>query len=165
MFKPQQWKHVFCRHCQSQFETYEQLVNHIEQYHPLNQTGGRQETKSKQLYEDEWDNPGDNNQSGVLKNGTIKENSNLYQHDAESALRNAVENRYIHPRLNERYDFLPFLANSRDEIINYLRTRARQLGGIKSNLCVQIEMQRNDGHELTTSTPYFRKSNLSLFLL
>ena len=26
-----------CRHCQSQFTTYQQLVNHIEQYHPLNQ--------------------------------------------------------------------------------------------------------------------------------
>ena len=50
---------------------------------------------------------------------------------------------------------LTFFANTRDEIVNYLRSCARQLGGIKWNLCVQVEMQREDGNETSSSTPYF----------
>ena len=40
--------------------------------------------------------------------------------------------------------------------MNYLRSRVNELGGKKWNLCIQVEMQRDDGYETTTSTPYFR---------
>lgn len=40
--------------------------------------------------------------------------------------------------------------------MSFLRSRTRELGSIKWNLCVQVEMQRDDGGESTTSSPFFR---------
>ena len=42
-----------CRHCQDEFDSYHQLVNHIEQCHPLNQEGDRQDIESRSLYDDD----------------------------------------------------------------------------------------------------------------
>ena len=160
-----------CRHCHNEFESYQQLVNHIEQHHPLNQEGGRQETTSKSLYDDKTTSAVVNkahSQSAMQPQAgsptQSPENHIIHPNDSESALRSAVENRHIYPRQNERYDMLTFLANIREEIVNYIRSRVSQLGGIKWNLCVQVEMQRDDGNETTTSSPYFR-SRTYRFLL
>ncbi|XP_052779407.1 uncharacterized protein LOC128216784 [Mya arenaria] len=80
----------------------------------------------------------------------------LNQQNEESALRNGVINRYLQPRGNERYDVLTFFANNRDRVMAYLQSRARALGGIKWNLCVQVEMQRDDGSDIVVTAPYFR---------
>ena len=77
-------------------------------------------------------------------------------HQEESAIGNRVVNRYIFPTGSERYDMLIFLSNVRDRIRNYLQTRASELGGIKWNLCVQVEMGRDDIHQVVTTSPYFR---------
>ena len=74
----------------------------------------------------------------------------------ESALGSRVVNRYILPRGSKRYDMLIFFSNVRDRLRNYLQSRARELGGIKWNLCVQVEMGRDDAHEVSTTSPYFR---------
>ncbi|MCG7869684.1 MAG: DNA polymerase, partial [Candidatus Thiodiazotropha taylori] len=76
--------------------------------------------------------------------------------DEESALGNGVVNRYIHPRENERYDMLIFFSNTRHRVLDYLQSRARRLGGVKWNLCVQVEMQRDDVNEVAVTSPYFR---------
>ena len=134
------------------FESYHQLINHIEQCHPLNQEGGRQDIKSRSLYDDDGiktskDRTGSMNktteahsqaptQSQVntsnIQSPTppIENEAVNYNYD-ESALRNSVQNRLIYPTRNERYDILTFFANTRDEIANYLRSHACQLGGIK----------------------------------
>ena len=83
--------------------------------------------KNSDLHQPDSD---DSNQSSGLKKEAISENSNLHQSDSKSALKNGVENKYISPRRNERYDMLPFLANSGDEIMTYLKTRAQKLGSI-----------------------------------
>ena len=92
------------------------------------------------------------------------ENSDVHPYDDESAHRSHVEYRNIYPRQSERYDILSIFASARDEIRNYLRSRAQPLGGIKWNPCVQIEMRRDDGHEMSTATPYFQ-SRTYRFLL
>ena len=74
----------------------------------------------------------------------------------ESALRNGVVNRYIHPRGSERYDMMTFFSNIRDHVFDFLQSRARRLGGVKWNLCVQVEMQRDDVNDVAVTSPYFR---------
>ena len=76
--------------------------------------------------------------------------------DEESALGNGVVNRYMYPRRNERYDMMIFFSNTRHRVLDYLQARARRLGGVKWNMCVQVEMQRDDVNEVAVSTPYFR---------
>ena len=87
--------------------------------------------------------------------GDIHENEQAVPQE-ESALGNRLVNRYILPRGSERYDMLIFFSNVRDRLRNYLQSRARELGGIKWNLCVQVEMGRDDAHEVSTTSPYFR---------
>ena len=84
-------------------------------------------------------------------------NQQVNDHPQEqSAMRNRVVNRYILPTGNERYDMLIFFSNVRDRLRNYLQSRARELGGIKWNLCVQVEMGRDDVNEIASTSPYFR---------
>ena len=106
----------------------------------------------RSLYEHERNN--ENN-----KNESQRRNTNVINTDAnadESAFQNNVQNRTIYPRQNERYDVLTFFANIRDDILTFLRSRTREMGGIKWNLCVKVEMQRGDGLDVITSSPYFR---------
>ena len=87
--------------------------------------------------------------------GDIHENDQAVPQE-ESALGNRVVNRYILPRGSERYDMLIFFSNVRDHLRNYLQSRAGELGGIKWNLCVQVEMGRDNAHKMSTTSPYFR---------
>ena len=148
----------YCRHCHDEFANYQELIKHIERYHPLNQEGGRQKRKSRTLYNDDDDDRKTSNDRQEPNDFHTQPQTIVAPHpnEVESALRNTVENRYIYPRRNERYDMLTFFSNTRAEIMNYLRSRVNELGGIKWNLCIQVEMQRDDGYETTTSTPYFR---------
>ena len=86
----------------------------------------------------------------------VSQNCRTPENEEISALGNRVVNRYLLPRGGERYDMLIFFSNVRDRLRNYLQSRARQLGGIKWNLCVQVEMGRDDAHEVSISSPYFR---------
>lgn len=93
----------------------------------------------------------------------IHKEENLHQPTAESALNDALLNRNIQPRESERYNVLTFLGNVRDQVKTFLESRTRQLKGIKWNLCVQMEMQRDgDGQEAVITTPYFRSRTYTL---
>jgi len=86
-------------------------------------------------------------------------------HNDDSALRRNVQNRYIFPKQNERYDVLTFFANIRQEVMSFLRSQLHHLSGIKWLLCVQVELQRDDGTETRMSSPLFRsRTYLSLSL-
>jgi hypothetical protein len=88
------------------------------------------------------------------QNADVLDNSPPNTH--ETALNNAVFNRNIFPRGSERYDTLTFFGNIRDQVRSFLQFRTRSLRGIKWNLCVQVEMQRDDGEDSLFTRPYFR---------
>lgn len=157
-----------CRHCDCEFEDYDQLFDHVSRNHPLNQQGGRRamipatiNAREGQLVDGSAD---ENNVSAAAATPDVEklDSHNKKQQildqliDEESALRNGVVNRYMHPRGSERYDMLTFFSNIRDRVLVYLQSRAHKLGGVKWNLCVQVEMQRDDVNEVAVSSPYFR---------
>ena len=161
---PRQRRSQFsCRHCDSDFQDYNQLFQHVMENHPLNQEGGRRATTPKSL------NTTEQNQNTGQKEGNEwnDDNKNQQQEEQqgvqashetadESALNNAVLNRSIHPRGSERYDVLTFFGNIREQVRSFLQSRANSVGGIKYNLCVQVEMQRDDGEDSSIAAPYFR---------
>ena len=99
-----------CRHCHDEFANYQELIKHIERYHPLNQEGGRQKRKSRTLYNDDDDDRKTSNDRQEPNDFHTQPQTIVAPHpnEVESALRNTVENRYIYPRRNERYDMLTF---------------------------------------------------------
>jgi hypothetical protein len=69
----------------------------------------------------------------------------------------------MYPTGSERYDLIFFFGNILDEITTFLQNRGvHALGGIKWNLCVQIEMQRDDGEEATVTAPFLEAVLISL---
>ena len=155
-----------CRHCDCDFDNYGRLINHIEQNHPLNQQGGRQATVPPRLNTGErrLANLSSENNAHNASAPTDKIGNNGGEEqqpieppiEEDTALANGVVNRYIHPRRSERYDMMTFFSNIRDRVFNFIQSRARKLGGVKWNLCVQVEMQRDDVNEVATTSPYFR---------
>ena len=150
-----------CRHCRQAFEQYRDLFDHVQQNHPLVQSGGRDvstQNLNKTL------SPGSTRKSDVQSANVVEvnENSNRMRNNQQenessndSALNKAVENHYIYPKVGEKYDLLVFLANVKDQVKKYLLSRSRASRGIKWNICVQVLMQRDDQEE-KTSFPYFR---------
>ena len=162
-----------CRHCDCEFDDYDGLFEHVTGNHPLNQQGGRRATVPPTI----------NASEGILANASANASTethnrnaaaqDIVEHDKidghneqqpineevvheDSALRNGVLNRYIHPTGTERYDMMAFFANIRDRVFDFLQSRARRLGGVKWNLCVQVEMQRDDVNEVAVTSPFFR---------
>jgi hypothetical protein len=139
------------------FQNYQDLIQHVEHAHPLSQHGGRRVTNPRQLNEINVDDVNINQRQAKTHSD--------HTHNDESALRNGVQNRYISPRQNERYDVLVFFGNIRDDIMTFLRSRVRQMGGIKWNLCLHVQMERDDGEGSTSTSPYFRsRTYMSLSL-
>lgn len=167
--QPQRRTQFSCRHCDCEFDDYDQLFDHVSRNHPLNQQGGRRATVPPTINAREpplVDGLDENNVRLADHNGSIeggkRDGSNQEQQaieqsfDEESALGNGVVNRYIHPRGGERYDMMTFFGNIRERVLTYLQSRVRKLGGVKWNLCVQVEMQRDDVNEVAVTSPYFR---------
>ncbi|XP_053380054.1 uncharacterized protein LOC123531918 [Mercenaria mercenaria] len=148
-----------CRHCACVFPNYNDLFQHVTENHPLNQQGGRMETEPRTLNNDE---PVPNNGEKVLDrdDGKVQQRTetseNMHPSADESAIENAVVNRNIYPRSGEQYDALTFFGNIRNQVRTFLQSRVQALRGIKWNLCVQVEMQRDDGEDATVTAPYFR---------
>ncbi|XP_053380071.1 uncharacterized protein LOC128548718, partial [Mercenaria mercenaria] len=128
------------------------------------------QSESKSTAETQNTNQSENDENIELSNEN-KDNQDSLNTDNErdeSALQNSVQNRIILPRSGggERYDLLTFFANVRSRILTYLQSRIRSMGGIKWNLCVQVEMERTDnGGDSSVSTPFFRsRTYMSLTL-
>jgi len=148
-----------CNHCQCIFLDYDSLFQHVTINHPLPQHGGRMSPASSVL-NDEGESIQNlqKNDNDVIEKETKIENQN-----DTSALGTSVKNRYIRPTGHERYDLLTFFGNIKDEIIKFLLERVQQLKGIKWNLCVQVEMQRDEDEEnVSSSSPYFRSLTYKL---
>ena len=86
-----------------------------------------------------------------------QQQDDLHETADESALNNAVLNRNIHPRGSERYDLLTFFGNIREQVRSFLQSRVNSVRGIKYNLCVKVEMQRDDVEDSSVAAPYFRR--------
>lgn len=162
-----------CRHCDCEFQDYSELFHHINENHPLNQQGGRRATtpagsireslpnqREKEIFDTTKDTstlPASDTTENADDNQSQNDNrENSREVADESALANGVHTRYVQPRQSERYDVLTFFGNVRDQVRTFLQSRVNALGGIKWNLCVQVEMQRDDGQDVATATPYFR---------
>lgn len=146
-----------CRRCDQVFPDYENLFQHVNENHPLNQEGGRLETAPHTQHTDE---PLPNRIGNVFDGDDVEEQNkthdNSHPPSNESAIENGVVNRNIYPRSGEQYDVLTLFGNIRDQIRTFLRSRVQALRGIKWNVCVQVEMQRDDGQEYSVTTPYIR---------
>lgn len=143
-----------CRHCLNVYEDYSSLFLHVELNHPIVQSGGQVPPSSTTNPESSdasespnFDNDGESEQVG--EQNEVRD---------ESALNNVVQTKYIYPKQSERYDMLVFLANVKEKIGNYLQLSVRRMGGIKWNLCTQIEMQKSDKDDDNIATPYFRSA-------
>ena len=161
-----------CRHCPSEFLNYEQLFAHVVEHHPLQQGGQRPSPTADDDFKQNEVRPNENassNSTDVSALENIREDnySNSYEGgireqlpaegvQEDEAIDRGVVNGTIYPKENERYDLLVFFANVRSQIRRNIERRAREMGGIKWNLCVQVEMQRDDGGNVTISSPYFR---------
>lgn len=168
-----------CRHCDSDFQEYDQLFRQVTENHPLNQrrrTEGNNSTfseyswtksnsNSKRWYWVEWKQ--EQQEEKQNKEEQEEQQKEQQQRDAkvlkdsqhttdESALNNAVLNRNIYPRGSERYDVITFFVNIREEVRSFLQSRVRSLGGIKFNICVHVELQRDDGQDVAVASPFFR---------
>lgn len=165
-----------CRHCDSEFQDYDELFHHVSELHPLNQQGGQtlETTNSANANDtfinDKKENPiADSSVADTMNNDDhaatsdveIDQDNDIKQQHIdqpvdESALRNGVVNRYLTPSGSERYDALAFFANIRDRLRDFLHSRLHVLGGIKWNVCLHVEMQRDDGPETVVTSPCFR---------
>ncbi|MCG7879165.1 MAG: C2H2-type zinc finger protein [Candidatus Thiodiazotropha endolucinida] len=162
--RPKRRTQFSCRHFDCEFDDYAELFGHVTRNHPLNQQGGRKATVPRSINAREpqlFDGSNENNGSHAISgNDTVEldkdRNQKQQPFDEESALGNGVVNRYIRPRGSERYDMMAFFGNIRARVLAYLKSRARQLGGVKWNLCAQVEMQRDDVNEVAVASPYFR---------
>lgn len=138
-----------CRNCKEKFNDYSSLFRHVTEHHPLNQQGSGVASSPKHL--DTQNVPGP-----APTQTTAVEIPDQQLSTDETALNNSVRNKNIYPTAEERYDVLTFFANSR------VRVLARRLAGIKWNLCLQVEMQRDDRNDLKMSSPYFRSRTYSI---
>ena len=113
----QRVKQFQCVHCDYEFHDYTDLINHVEQNHPLNQKGGRMKNRSNTSNENIANAINEDNQKdeAVIKennsshmqdseNVPLPTDQELHQLEDETALRNGVINRNIIPRYNERFD-------------------------------------------------------------
>ena len=143
-----------CPHCDLAFADYDSLFGHVIDKHPLPQQGGRvPEPPVREL------NVMDNTVPRATTSHETENQQARTQHETEnqSALDNTVQNRLIFPSNNEQYDLLVFLANTREEIKDYILSRLTSDSGIRWNIAVNIQMERDSAeNETVTSYPYFR---------
>ena len=147
-----EWK---CRHCLETFSDYSALFNHVEKNHPLipRQTGGRQAipmNRREILENDQRQNINEHINSSVVKENESNDSNE------ESALKNSAQKKTVHPTGTEKYDMLVFLANRKSEIRNYLLSKLQRTRGIKWNLCIHVEMERDSADITQNTSPYFR---------
>ena len=147
-----------CRHCDRVFQNYDNLFQHVTENHPFNrQEGGRSAPNPRSLYENQTAETGQQRLS--LANDVNETDNNAEEHQQpleETAIGNGVVNKYLMPTGNEKYDVLAFFANVRGQIQSFLQYRVLLIGGIKWNLCVQVELRRDDAEGDANTSPYFR---------
>ncbi|KAL4222317.1 hypothetical protein ACF0H5_018355 [Mactra antiquata] len=155
-----------CRHCDAEFQTYEALFQHVNQNHSLDQQGGqRSPTPSTSNVNEALNNQSEcqliNSSVSTPADNSMNNDSDIprvnNEHEDVLALRNNVQNISIYPIHDERYDVLTFFGSIRDEVRHFLNSRINTLRGIKWNLCIQVEMQRDGvGFEVAVLSPHFR---------
>lgn len=119
---------VSCRHCHENFDTYPDLFQHVSKKHPLNsiQNGGRKPLadKSQKQLQDDIIVPEARNENAHQQ----QRQQPQHHHQQQGALQNAVLDRTILPRNEEKYDLLTFFSNIRNEITDFLISRLKQHG-------------------------------------
>lgn len=159
-----------CNHCPLEFDTYEDLYNHVVSTHPLNKSVNNQSTstsgtqphdeKRKSPLPGEYRKsplPGEYRKSPLLgKNRKSPLRGENRKSSITNALNNSAEIATIEPQGSEENDLLGFLANTQLLIQEYLLSRVSQQP-FKWYLTVQIELERfNADGDNTVSTPHFR---------
>lgn len=147
-------------------------MRHVTENHSSHQSGGRAPIRMRTLSdtdqlqqpmaEQQHEHKGDRQLERKRERKTehtqgrvSSEERDLRQYNDVRALNNGVENRYVEPNGAEKY-VLTFFGNVREQVRSFLQNRTRDLGGIKWNLCLHVELQRDDGNDVVTTSPYFR---------
>ncbi|CAG2256166.1 unnamed protein product [Mytilus edulis] len=162
-----------CRHCGLPFDTYEDLFDHINVEHPLNQTGGQAGQVMDQMHSITDSSPPLLSDPSISTLNPQIENINPLPSEKKrrnrrvkkSALNDSVNQIEIIPEGNEKYDLLQFFSNVKGDIQQIVESRKKYMRDIKWYLNVKVEMERDiqDG-QTETVIPSFRSRNyVSLF--
>lgn len=162
-----------CRHCGLPFDTYEDLFDHINVEHPLNQTGGQAGQVMDQMHSITDSSPPLLSDPSISTLNPQIENINPLPSEKKrrnrrvkkSALNDSVNQIEIIPEGNEKYDLLQFFSNVKGDIQQIVKSRKKYMRDIKWYLNVKVEMERDiqDG-QTETVIPSFRSRNyVSLF--
>ena len=136
-----------CNHCADVYDTYTDLINHVERQHPLSHNQPNQPQAA---------NHQPSSSSATIADNPVRSSSTTVNTSNQSALNNTASIITMQPHGSDQNDLLSFLANIRLHIRDYLKTRVLQ-HGIKWYLCLQIELERFNGNgENNLSRPHFR---------
>ncbi|VDI33608.1 Hypothetical predicted protein [Mytilus galloprovincialis] len=113
-----------CRHCGLPFDTYEDLFDHINVEHPLNQTGGQAGQVMDQMHSITDSSPPLLSDPSISTLNPQIENINPLPSEKKrrnrrvkkSALNDSVNQIEIIPEGNEKYDLLQFFSNVKGDI-------------------------------------------------
>ncbi|KAK3105269.1 hypothetical protein FSP39_021352 [Pinctada imbricata] len=140
-----------CRYCSVCFGEYSELVTHLEQQHPLPQTG--------------TGNISSNHKNNSEFNQTEKSSKRQRKIIETSAIDNSVQNVKLLPNSDEKDDLLLFYAKTKIDVERILQQRRQIDRNIKFYLNTRVKMVRTlntENEDESSTTPHFRCKMITL---
>ena len=98
--------------------------------------------------------------------GNIIHNPPVHKVSDRSAIDKSVNQHFIFPNVEDKYDILTFFVNVKDEIKLHLEERQDELGQIRWYLDIQVELLREtNDDERDIVSPHFRSGTYALLRL